>query len=454
MIALALLAIIVLIIVLQTEWGRDQGKEFIIARLNTLVDGAEFKSDDLTGNFLGGIALLDLELVTAEGEVLVRADTFAARYSLIQLLRNRLKIRNVDLVNPRVWMEQQPDGSWDLFNVIARDDSAVVDTSESWATRLVIELDHLYVGDGQVDARFHSQNDSVLQVRDLYVDLGNAEFGRKPLFELDSLVARFSPPAQDYWANVFAGATLNDSLLVVDGFRLTSPRSNVSAEGSLALPGADSELITDIDFNLTAAPLAFDDVRPFMPGLRQGETLALDLNLGGAQDLLIVDGDARFSDGGTLQVEGSVMASDAFFPFRDGIDNAAAVGIAAVPFYARIAHSSALVEKGKPYFEATQAVGAGHQRVLFFHLLPNIAAPMIIVSSLGVSIAILAAAALSFLGLGAQPPSPEWGAMLSAGRDFFSRAPWLMIFPGVAITITVLGFNLLGDGLQEALDPR
>ena len=131
-----------------------------------------------------------------------------------------------------------------------------------------------------------------------------------------------------------------------------------------------------------------------------------------------------------------------------------AVGIAAVPFYARIAHSSALVEKGKPYFEATQAVGAGHQRVLFFHLLPNIAAPMIIVSSLGVSIAILAAAALSFLGLGAQPPSPEWGAMLSAGRDFFSRAPWLMIFPGVAITITVLGFNLLGDGLQEALDPR
>lgn len=131
-----------------------------------------------------------------------------------------------------------------------------------------------------------------------------------------------------------------------------------------------------------------------------------------------------------------------------------AVGIAAIPFYARIAHSAALVEKNKPYFEATQAVGAGHQRVLLRHLLPNIAAPMIIVSSLGVSIAILAAAALSFLGLGAQPPSPEWGSMLSAGRDFFTRAPWLMIFPGVAITVTVLGFNLLGDGLQEALDPR
>lgn len=131
-----------------------------------------------------------------------------------------------------------------------------------------------------------------------------------------------------------------------------------------------------------------------------------------------------------------------------------AVGIAAIPFYARIAHSAALVEKGKPYFEASRAVGAGHLRVLVLHLLPNIAAPMIVVSSLGVSIAVLAAAALSFLGLGAQPPSPEWGAMLSAGRDFFTRAPWVMIFPGLAISIAVLGFNLLGDGLQQALDPR
>lgn len=309
-VGLAVLAVLILIIVLQTEWGREKGKDFIVVRLNALVDGAEFKADDLTGNFIGGVALLDLELVTTDGEVLVRADTFAARYSLLPLLLTRLKIKNVDLINPRIWMTQQPDGTWDLLNVIARDDSATVDTAETWATRLVIELDHLYVGDGQIDARFYSQNDSVLQVRDLYVDLGNAEFGRKPLFELDSLVARFSPPAQDYWANVFAGATLNDSLLVVDGFRLTSPRSNVSAGGSLALPGADSELITDIDFNLTAAPLAFDDIRPFVPGLRQGETLALDLDVGGAQDLLIVDGDARFSDGGTLQVEGSVSPDE------------------------------------------------------------------------------------------------------------------------------------------------
>jgi len=131
-----------------------------------------------------------------------------------------------------------------------------------------------------------------------------------------------------------------------------------------------------------------------------------------------------------------------------------AVGIAAVPFYARVTYSVSLVEKNKPYFEAAVAAGAGHLRLLFRHLLPNIIPPLIVVATLGVSTAVLAAAGLSFLGLGAQPPSPEWGAMLSAGRDYFNRAPWIMIYPGVSIMITVLGFNLLGDGIREALDPR
>ncbi|MEQ8354007.1 MAG: ABC transporter permease [Kiloniellaceae bacterium] len=131
-----------------------------------------------------------------------------------------------------------------------------------------------------------------------------------------------------------------------------------------------------------------------------------------------------------------------------------AVGIAAVPFYARVTYSVALVEKNRPYFEAAYAAGAGHLRLIFIHLLPNIVPPLIVVATLGVSTAVLAAAGLSFLGLGAQPPSPEWGAMLSAGRDYFNRAPWIMLYPGIAIVVTVLGFNLLGDGIREALDPR
>jgi peptide/nickel transport system permease protein len=131
-----------------------------------------------------------------------------------------------------------------------------------------------------------------------------------------------------------------------------------------------------------------------------------------------------------------------------------AVGISAIPFYARITYGAVLVEKNKEYFKAAESVGARHLRLLFRHILPNILSPIIVVATVGVSVAVLSASALSFLGLGAQPPSPEWGAMLAAGRDYFKRAPWITTFPGLAIAITVLGFNLLGDALREALDPQ
>jgi peptide/nickel transport system permease protein len=131
-----------------------------------------------------------------------------------------------------------------------------------------------------------------------------------------------------------------------------------------------------------------------------------------------------------------------------------AVGISAIPFYARITYGAVLVEKNKEYFKAAEAVGSRHLRLLFRHILPNILSPIIVVATVGVSVAVLSASALSFLGLGAQPPSPEWGAMLAAGRDYFKRAPWITTFPGLAIAITVLGFNLLGDALREALDPQ
>jgi len=131
-----------------------------------------------------------------------------------------------------------------------------------------------------------------------------------------------------------------------------------------------------------------------------------------------------------------------------------AVGIATIPIYARVAYSVTLAERNRPYFDAAIAGGAGHLRLVFVHLLPNVIPPMIVVATLGVSTAVLAASGLSFLGLGAQPPLPEWGALLSSGREYMTQAPWLMIFPGVALMLTVLAFNLLGDGIREALDPR
>ncbi len=131
-----------------------------------------------------------------------------------------------------------------------------------------------------------------------------------------------------------------------------------------------------------------------------------------------------------------------------------AVGIATMPYYARTAYSMVLVEKNKPYFEAAIAAGASTARLILRHLLPNVIPTMIVVATLGVSTAVLAAAGLSFLGLGAQPPATEWGLMLALSRDYITRAPWTMIAPGLAIAITVLGFNLLGDGAREVFDPR
>jgi peptide/nickel transport system permease protein len=130
-----------------------------------------------------------------------------------------------------------------------------------------------------------------------------------------------------------------------------------------------------------------------------------------------------------------------------------AVGIGSIPSYARLMRGQVLGLKGREYVEAARAVGAGHGSILFRHILPNALSPLIVLASLGIAGSILAAAALSFIGLGAQPPSPEWGAMLSSGREYLRHEWWITTFPGIAIAITVLGFNLLGDGLRDALDP-
>jgi peptide/nickel transport system permease protein len=166
--------------------------------------------------------------------------------------------------------------------------------------------------------------------------------------------------------------------------------------------------------------------------------------------------------------EGIMRAMDVLFAFPAillaiaimaalgrGVGNAMiAIGVVYIPIFARIARGAVISVKNQEFVEVARSLGATDFQILYRHIFPNILAPIIVETSLSLSFAILAEAALSFFGLGTQPPDPSWGRMLSEGRDFFRQSAWIGIFPGLAIMITVMGFNFLGDGLRDALDPR
>ncbi|WP_019913274.1 nickel transporter permease [Paenibacillus sp. HW567] len=131
-----------------------------------------------------------------------------------------------------------------------------------------------------------------------------------------------------------------------------------------------------------------------------------------------------------------------------------AIAIVNIPTYGRLVRAKVLSLKSEEYITAARAIGMTNTRILLTHILPNSLTPIIVQGTLGIATAIIEAAALGFLGLGAQPPDPEWGKMLSDSRQFIQKAPWTVVFPGLSIMLTVLGFNLMGDGLRDVLDPR
>lgn len=131
-----------------------------------------------------------------------------------------------------------------------------------------------------------------------------------------------------------------------------------------------------------------------------------------------------------------------------------AIGITATPIFVRLARGQVLAVRAEDYVEAARAVGNPPARILLRHILPNILPPVIVQATLAIAAAIIAEASLSFLGLGQQPPAPSWGSMLNTAQRFLTQAPWMAVFPGLAIFVTVLAFNLLGDGLRDALDPK
>lgn len=171
---------------------------------------------------------------------------------------------------------------------------------------------------------------------------------------------------------------------------------------------------------------------------------------GGWADLII----SRFLDI-LFSFPGLLLAIAVTAMLGPGLINALiAIAVVYTPLFARVVRGQVLGERGKEYVEAARTVGASHGRIIRLHLLPNVASAMIVQASLTLSLAILIESSLSFLGLGAQPPTPTWGNMLSEGRTFLEFAPWMSIFPGIAIMLAVLGFNLLGDGLRDVLDPQ
>ncbi len=177
---------------------------------------------------------------------------------------------------------------------------------------------------------------------------------------------------------------------------------------------------------------------------------ALSGYLGGVTDLVV----QRIIDT-LLAFPGILLAIVLVATFGTGLGNLMiAVGIASIPVYARIVRGSVLAVRKREFVEAAQALGRTPLPILFRHVIPNVMSPIIVQSSLQMAIAILFAAGLGFLGLGARPPQPEWGLMLARGREYLAVAPHVATFPGLAIILVVLGFNLLGDALRDALDPR
>jgi ABC-type dipeptide/oligopeptide/nickel transport system permease subunit len=131
-----------------------------------------------------------------------------------------------------------------------------------------------------------------------------------------------------------------------------------------------------------------------------------------------------------------------------------AIGISAAPIFIRLARGQVLGIRKEDFVVSAQALGASHTRIILSHIVPNVIPPLIVQATITIATAIIAEASLSFLGLGLQPPNPSWGSMLSTAKNFMIQAPWMSLFPGIAIFLAVFGFNLLGDGLRDALDPR
>ncbi len=299
--------VLILLLVLQTNWGAERAKNLVVGRLNALFDGAELQVGKLDGNFIGRLVLTDVNLVRDDGERMAHVDTLNAAYRLLPLLKNRLHLTDIYLASPHVRMEQRADSTWDLFTVIAQD-SASVDTAKSAQTALVIELDYFDLRNGSVQAHFYAPGkDSVLAARNLGIELGDMVFGENLTLRLDTLFTVIEPPGEgDGPINLAIGGALDNGQFTLDGLRLQSPNSNVVGRGLLAMPSDSNRQGRDLDFVLEAKPLAFKDIRAFVPALPAEGSVDMELRVKGAENRIDARADAAFSDGSRVDLTAAI----------------------------------------------------------------------------------------------------------------------------------------------------
>ena len=281
--------------------------------------------------------------------------------------------------------------------------------------------------------------------------------------------ARGRTPLQEAWGRLIANPVARGGLVVVVLFTLMAVLTPML---HLYRPEVDSDLLIRLQPPTWEHPFGTDTLgRDILVRVLHGARVSLGLGLGSVAVAAVagsilgllagyagrwVDLFLMFCMDILLAFPATLLAIAIVAMIGPGLRNSLiAISLVSIPFYARIARGAVLSLKKQEFVVAAEGLGGSHLRVLFRHIFPNTLPPLMVQTTLGIAFAVLEAAALGFLGLGAQPPTPEWGAMLADSYKYFtSGAWWAFFFPGAAIMVSVLGFNLLGDGLRDALDPR
>ncbi len=281
--------------------------------------------------------------------------------------------------------------------------------------------------------------------------------------------ARGRTPLQEAWGRLVANPVARGGLVIVVLFTLMAVLTPLL---HLYRPEVDSDLLIRLQPPTWEHPFGTDTLgRDILVRVLHGARVSLGLGLGSVAVAAVagsilgllagyagrwVDLSLMFCMDILLAFPATLLAIAIVAMIGPGLRNSLiAISLVSIPFYARIARGAVLSLKEQEFVVAAEGLGGSHLRVLFRHIFPNTLPPLMVQTTLGIAFAVLEAAALGFLGLGAQPPIPEWGAMLADSYKYFtSGAWWAFFFPGAAIMISVLGFNLLGDGLRDALDPR